>query len=96
MSVSVVFFARKNFFLLDAINKKIEIFQAAGLIEFWHLKVIDKRLMKIQPSKAPTKLTIEQLSGSFFLLISGLIVALIAFAVEFLMNFAHKLLKIGN
>jgi hypothetical protein len=93
MSVPVVIFARKNYFLLDVINKKILTLQAAGLIEFWHSNVIDKRFMKIQPSKAPTKLTIEQLSGSFILLISGLTVGLIAFAVEFLMKLTKKYIQ---
>lgn len=34
MSIPVVIFTRKNFYLLESINEKISIFQAAGLIEF--------------------------------------------------------------
>jgi hypothetical protein len=90
MSVSVVIFARKNFFLLDSINKKITLLQAGGLIEFWHSNVIDKRFMKIQPGLAPRKLNINQLSGSFILLSFGLTVATFVFVVEVLTKFANK------
>jgi hypothetical protein len=50
-SFPVVIYVRKNFYLTDEIDKKIEILQAAGLIDHWHSQIIDPRFLKIVESK---------------------------------------------
>lgn len=82
MSVPVVIFGRKNFYLLRAINKKISIIQAAGLIEYWHSRSIDKRFSKPQVPVVDKILTLQHLSGCFILLTAGLFLAFVIFMIE--------------
>lgn len=82
MSVPVVIFARKNFYLLDAINKKISVIQAAGLIEYWHSRGADNRFLKAETPPVSKTLTWQHLSGSFILLTGGYFVAFAAFVIE--------------
>lgn len=82
MSVPVVIFARKNFYLLDAINKKISVIQAAGLIEYWHSRGADNRFLKAETPPVSKTLTWQHLSGSFILLTGGYFVGFAAFVIE--------------
>ena len=82
MSIPIVIFARKNFYLLEAINKNLLQFQAAGLVEHWHSQAIDKRFLNIQPPTAPKTATFYHLSGCFYLLVLGLLVSFTIFILE--------------
>lgn len=82
MSIPVVIFTRKNFYLLEAINKKISIIQAAGLIEYWHSQSVDQRFLKAHIPTEAKMLTWQHLSGCFVLLTGGLFVAFIVFTIE--------------
>lgn len=84
LTVPVVIYAQKDFFLLDELNEKILILSAAGLINFWHLKDVDEDLLNVKDSKQPTPLTLHQLSGCFYLLLFGFAVAAIFFGFELL------------
>lgn len=82
MSVPVVIFTRKNFFLLEAINEKISIIQAAGLIEYWHSQSVDQRFLNAQIPTEAKMLTCQHLSGCFILLTGGLFAAFVVFTIE--------------
>lgn len=82
MTIPVVIFARKNFYLVDAISDKILNFQAAGLIEYWHAQSVDKRFLNTQVSKSPEKLTVNHLFGSFILLLGGLSIGFVILLME--------------
>lgn len=88
MSIQVVMYTKKNFYLLSAINRKIAMFQSAGLIEFWHSQTFIKRYHNGQISKTPAVLTMSQLSGSFFLLLGGLMFAFVVFTFETILKYA--------
>lgn len=66
MMFPVVIYVPKDFYLTKAIDEKIEILQAAGLIEYWHSKIIDTRFVKIFASKQPRGIKLEYLSGCFY------------------------------
>lgn len=78
-----VFYFQKNFYLLNAINEKIGILKAAGLVDYWISKDIDPSFLHIkQENLGPQKLNIEHLLGCFELLFLGITLGLIAFSLE--------------
>jgi hypothetical protein len=83
MTIPVVIYARKDFFLIDKVNEKIQLVQAAGLIDYWHSQAIDKKNLKADDSSGqPIKLSLRHLLGSFAIWMFGLIIALIMFMAE--------------
>lgn len=90
ISFPVVVFAKKNFYLIEAINKKISIFQAAGLIKYWHHQAIDKRFQKSRGLKVPTMITVSHVSGCFVLLFGGLLISCIVFISEVFVRIFKK------
>jgi hypothetical protein len=42
MTIPVVIYARKDFYLHESINEKIKRLITAGLIEYWNIKDINK------------------------------------------------------
>lgn len=93
MTIPVVIFARKNFYLVDAISRKISIFQAAGLMEHWHSQWVDKRFLKAQLSKHLEKLTVNHLFGCFVLLIGGLLLSFSIFLLEMIFKVLESFLR---
>lgn len=79
--IPIVIYARKDFYLLAAINEKIDILKAAGLITFWSFKgnLNDVRGEMKHP---PPVLTLKHFSGSFHILFLGFIAGLLLFAGE--------------
>ena len=69
MTYPAVIYTKKNFYLLESINEKLNLLNAAGLIEFWHFQVVDLNFLKVG----------EEKSNLFCL---GLTVALIVFTLE--------------
>jgi hypothetical protein len=86
MMIPVVIYTRKDFYLTDALNEKIENFKAAGLIDFWHFQFIDKNLAKVEESKIPKVLNIEKMIGSFYILLIGFATSFVVFFVELLIK----------
>lgn len=78
----VVIYVPKDFYLTEAIDRKIEILQAAGLIEYWHSEIIDTRFMKIQESKQPKGIKLEYLSGCFYILLISCTASILMFVYE--------------
>lgn len=86
MTVPVVVFAKKNFYLLDAINRKIKVFHAAGLISYWHSRAIRVEFSNNREVQPPTTLDVNHVSGCFVLLLFGLTFSFIAFITEVTMK----------
>lgn len=78
----VVIYTRKDFFLMAALNEKIGIFKAAGLVEFWHFQNYDGRELTFQEPNSPKRLTTDHLMGCFQTLMFGCAVSLIIFLLE--------------
>lgn len=95
--VQIVNYFPKNFYLVEAMNDKIGILKAAGLVNLWMEKYIDKSYIKIKKEKArPRIMNIQQLFGGFQLLMIGIAISTLIFAVEMLskMENFHILRKI--
>lgn len=86
----VVMYVRKDFYLTSAINRKIEILQAAGLIDYWHSQIIDVRFLKIPESKQPQGIKLKYLTGCFYIWIIYCGLAFLIFVGE-IVNFKLKM-----
>lgn len=89
MLVPVVIYTKKNFYLLRTINEKIEIFKAAGLIEYWYSLSFNKELLT-KHSIPPKVLTFDHLSGCFFIWICGCLVSLLTLVFELMINYIKR------
>jgi hypothetical protein len=80
MTVPIVTYARKHFYLIQAINERIESLKGSGLIEYWYSLQFLKVFTKEQ--KSPEILTLHHLSGSFEIWAGGCAVSFVIFAIE--------------
>jgi hypothetical protein len=95
MSFPVVLYVPKNFYLKDALDNKIEILQAAGLIDHWHSQIIDPRFMKIRESNEPKGIKLETLSGCFYTWILSCTISFATFLGEaFIGKMTRKSVKV--
>lgn len=90
LTIPVVIYTKKNFYLLDALNEKIDILKASGLIDFWHFQDIDERLLNVKETRDPKVLTINHLSGCFQILFLGYFASFVVFAFELLLVKVRK------
>lgn len=65
MTVAMVAYLRKNYYLTDIVNEKIGLFHAAGLIDVWdrRSKTAVERQVSISDNRKP--ITLENLEGMF-------------------------------
>ncbi|KAG5671746.1 hypothetical protein PVAND_001926 [Polypedilum vanderplanki] len=69
MSISIVMYSPRNFYLIDKINEKISLFSSAGLLQYWH--IYDRKVETPDDDLEPTVLTMQQLHGLFQLTLFG-------------------------
>lgn len=89
MTLPIVIYTKKDFFLLEAINEKLAILNAAGLIRFWHFN--DNGFSTQKESKQPKFMTLEHLKGSFYILLLGVSTSSFVFVAEVLISYVSKL-----
>lgn len=93
MTIQIVIYTRKNFFLLGALNEKIEEIKSSGLLQYWHYKrkaTLDFTNVK----KLPKVLTLERLAGCFEIWAFGLFIGFLSFIIESLPKCLVKCLNI--
>lgn len=78
LMMPVVIYSRKNFFLMKALNKDIEIMKSAGLIEFWKFK---ETKIKTTPTQ-PKVYSFQRLVACFEILAIGFIASFLVFIIE--------------
>jgi hypothetical protein len=81
MLVSIVIYTKRNFYLLQAINEKIENLKATGLIDYWYSLSFSKEFSN-EKSNTPKVLTFGHLSGCFYIWICGCFVSFLTFVLE--------------
>lgn len=82
LMIPVVIYAQHDFYLLKAINKKIEAFTSAGLIDYWLFKNLIRDREASHKTNMPKVLTIDHLSGSFQILLFGYFASFILLMLE--------------
>lgn len=90
LTIPVVIYAKKNYFLIDALNEKIDILRATGLIDFWNFQDVDKGLLNIKESKNPKVLTVQHLIGCFHILVIGCVGSFFVFILELSVSFTRR------
>lgn len=85
LDVQIVFYFPKNFYLVESMNEKMGVLKAAGLVNLWMERYIDKSYLKIKRQKTQPKImNIQQLSGGFQILVIGLTISIFMFTLELL------------
>lgn len=90
-STPTVIYTVKDFWLLEEINEKIELFKAAGFMEFWYYQFIDRKKTSIESSQNnPKILSLLHFQGCFAILLSGFAVSILAFVLEIMGKIGEK------
>jgi uncharacterized membrane protein len=85
ISMSVVMYYRRDFYLREAIDSKLQLIMSSGLLQYW-LKEFDHR-DEWKEEKVKTKvLTMDHLVGVFGLLLIGHLVSIFAFIAEAILH----------
>jgi hypothetical protein len=82
LTIPMVMYTAKDFYLLDAMNEKIENLKSAGLVNFWLSQDIDEKISKVKAVIYPKVLTFVHLKGTFYILFIGFSVSFFAFVLE--------------
>lgn len=83
-----VFYFRRNFYLIEEINRKLRIFREMGILNYFILKYTGLRLkFRKQKENGPVPLTTNHFFGIFQLWFIGLTISSIAICGE---NILHK------
>jgi hypothetical protein len=85
MMIPQVFYAKKEFYLIDELNYQIEFLKASGLIDFWYHQFIDKVTKEIK-AKRQEALTLNNFQGCFEILLLGYFVSFLVFLCELWIN----------
>lgn len=93
MTIPLVIYTKKDFYLLDAINEQIAEFQAVGLISLWQYEDFDKRYFNTKQAKQPKVLSTNQLMGSFQVLTFGHLIAIVVFTFELALYYIENRYK---
>jgi hypothetical protein len=90
LTISVVIYSRKDFFLLKALSDKIEDLKSAGLIDFWHKQDVAQIASFNRVDSGPKILTLSQFSGGFYFWISGCVISFVSFVCESISLSSYK------
>jgi hypothetical protein len=82
VTVNVVFYYTKNFFLRTKLDMHIGSLVSAGLIEHWKSKYDNMRFWNYQTKIGPRVLSVDHLIGSFYILGFGYLCATIVLLIE--------------
>lgn len=91
VTVSIVMYFRKHFFLANVINDVISNLESGGFINYWHSSFIDKKFSQSEKiQNAPQQLTVAHMLGCFQLWAGGCTFAYLCFIVEFIIRIYHS------
>ncbi|KAJ6635609.1 hypothetical protein Bhyg_14195 [Pseudolycoriella hygida] len=90
MTVPMVAYLRKNYYLTEIVNEKIGIFSAAGLIDFWDMisKASLKTVKVVNENRKP--ISFRSLKGMFEILLYAYGVSVICWIGEIILHLAKR------
>lgn len=98
--VPVAIFFPLNSYLTEIVSRKLEEFEAAGLINYWASAHTDTKYLNFNTEKTePKKINMNHLSGTVQLFVCGIIVSSLVFIAElilFLMRNINSLRRLQN
>jgi len=89
MTIHLVYYFRKNFYLVNEINEKIGIMQSSGLINRIIKKYADDRFLRRKlPEDGPSQsqLRVQHFEGTFLIWIFGVTISIVTFCCEKLLK----------
>jgi hypothetical protein len=87
MTIPTVFYLRKNSYLTEVINEKIDQLKSAGLIDYFISKYLDPKYLRVKRiEQGPRKLNVRELLVAFKLLVIGLLSSLVGFVYEIVLH----------
>lgn len=82
-SIPIVIYFRKDSYLVEICNEKLDMFRSAGLINYWAELYLQSHYSKRQDAKiGPKMFKIKTLTGAFQIIAIGWLISFTAFAVE--------------
>lgn len=92
MTVSMVAYLRKNFYLTEIVNEKIGIFHAAGLIDVWdrRSKIAMKNRINVNDDRKP--LTLANLKGIFMIYLYACVASILCCVVEIVFSLVKTIM----
>lgn len=82
LTTPIAVYTKKNFYLLHALNQKLEMLKSGGFIDYWqHQFSNEAKSAKVQQQRAST-LELHQLLGCFQLLLVGCALSFLTFIFE--------------
>jgi hypothetical protein len=87
VSVPFAMYTRKNFYLLDSINDKIDMLKTSGIINYWYYEPLKK---KIFTNNSPKVLSLQSFIGSFQLFVFGHFLSAFIFVGEIIAKFITR------
>lgn len=80
---NIVMFFPKNFYLIEAINKKISEFQASGIVQHLVERYMDKRYWNFRRvAKGPERISFQHMQGSFIMWLFLCLASFSVFTIE--------------
>ncbi|KAG5681326.1 hypothetical protein PVAND_010773 [Polypedilum vanderplanki] len=90
LTMNVVMYYRKDFYLKEAIDSKIQHILSGGLMNFWLREFDFTDYWKIE-TLDPMMLTMDHLEGAFYLLIFGNLIAFFVFITEIFLHLWERI-----
>ncbi len=87
MTVAMVAYLRKNFYLTDIVNEKIGIFHAAGLIEFWDRRSKTAVVRPVNNFDNKKPITLRNLEGMFIIYMYACGASVVCCIAEIILHF---------
>jgi hypothetical protein len=83
MTVPVVFYTKKNSYLTEVINEKIDQLKSAGLVDYFVSKYLDPKYLRVKRvEQGPRKLNLNELLIAFELFGVGVMSSLVILSIE--------------
>lgn len=90
--VPVAIYFPKNSYLVESFNRKLMLFDNAGLIQHWASANIDTKYLNFKTvATGPKRITLQHFSGTFQTLFGGLVLSILVFVLECFWTTVRKL-----
>lgn len=86
MTVAMVAYLRKNFYLTEIVNEKIGIFHAAGLINFWDRRSKTGVVRPINVDDHQKPITLKNLEGMFIIFLYAYGASVLCWVAEIILH----------
>lgn len=86
LTIPIVVYTKKNFYLLEALNSIIENLKSSGFIELWQIRKDNDKFLKSGGSNQPQILRTSQFFGSVQVLMIGCVISFMIFVTELILH----------